>query len=392
MSRGALWLLALSLAVWPMASSTAQTAADDEASIAAREKEAKAKLVTLRSDIDQVLSLQSALQDEMKQVQNALREADQAVQKQSAAQRRLQADAEAQQAALRDLETRRTASAAGLKSQRENLARMLRSAFRLGQHQQLRLLLSQDRLSAASRVLEYHRYLQRDQLAQVRKVMDELRALAELTEATRRQNEQVTEAIRAADAGLQALTQQRAERESLLDELRSRQRDHDVRLKTLRRDEQALQTLLETLRDVFADIPDQLQAEQSIASQRGRLPMPTSGPVLSGFGAALPDGRRSEGWLIGSPAGASVKAIAHGRVAFAEWMNGYGLLLILDHGDGYLSLYAHNDALLREPGDWVETGDAIAEAGSSGGQSRPALYFELRRNGQPVDPRQWLRR
>ena len=392
MMRPALRLLALSFAALTGTPALAQAVANDEADIAAREQEAKAKLSKLRADIDRVLSLQSALQEELKQAQSDLREADEAVQKQSAAQRHLQADAQAQQAALQNLESRRAASAAGLQAQREDLAQMLRSAFRLGQHQQLRLLLSQDRLSAASRVLEYHRYVQRDQLARVRKLMDELHALAELTEATRVQNDQVTQAMLAAEVGLQALAQQRAERESLLDELRSRQRDHEVRLKNLRHDEQALQTLLETLRDVFADIPEQLQAEQSMAARRGRLPMPAAGPVLSSFGAGLPDGRRSEGWLIGTAAGAPVKAIAHGRVAFAEWMNGYGLLLILDHGDGYLSLYAHNDALLREPGDWVEAGDPIAEAGSSGGQSRPALYFELRRNGQPVDPRQWLRR
>jgi len=287
MMRLALRLLALSFAALTATPALAQAVANDEADIAAREQEAKAKLSKLRADIDRVLSLQSALQEELKQAQNALREADEAVQKQSAAQRHLQADAQAQQAALQDLETRRDASAAGLQAQREDLAQMLRSAFRLGQHQQLRLLLSQDRLSAASRVLEYHRYVQRDQLARVRKLMDELHALAELTEATRVQNDQVTQAMLAAEVGLQALAQQRAERESLLDELRSRQRDHEVRLKNLRRDEQALQTLLETLRDVFADFRNNCRPSSRWRRGAGVCQCPLRGRAHQ-FGAGLP--------------------------------------------------------------------------------------------------------
>lgn len=392
MTRRLLLLLALAWLSLLDTTVIAQTAASNDAELSAREEAAKAKLAALRSDIDAAMAQQSSLQDAVKRSQADLREADQAVQAQLATQRALQAEATTQEAALRDIDARRAEAADRLQKQRIDLGKLLRSAFRLGQHQQLRLLMSQDRLSAAARVLEYHRYLQRDQLARVRTMLDELRELAALTEASRQQSDQLAQAMQAADVGRQALDEQRNERAALLDVMQSRVRDQDVRLRMLRRDEQALRTLLETLRDVFADIPKQLQSEQSIAAHRGQLPMPTGGPVLSSFGAALPDGRRSEGWLIGTTAGAAVKAIAHGRVAFAEWMNGYGLLLILDHGDGYLSLYAHNDALLREPGDWVDAGDAIAESGSSGGQSRPALYFELRRNGQPIDPRLWLKR
>src|SRR5690606_9322735 len=106
----------------------------------------------------------------------------------------------------------------------------------------------------------------------------------------------------------------------------------------------------------------------------------------------LPDGRRSNGWLLGASAGTEVRAIAHGRVAFADWLRGYGLIAIIDHGDGYMSLYAQNDALLAEAGAWVRPGDVLATVGSSGGQQEAALYFELRRNGRPVDPATWLRR
>jgi septal ring factor EnvC (AmiA/AmiB activator) len=124
--------------------------------------------------------------------------------------------------------------------------------------------------------------------------------------------------------------------------------------------------------------------------QVGGLGWPLSGTLLAGYGGTLPDGGSSSGLLIGANAGATVKAVANGKVVFADWMNGYGLILIIDHGNGYMSLYAHNEALLRDAGDDVKRGDPVASVGNSGNQSRPGLYFELRRNGQPVNPGTWL--
>ena len=126
--------------------------------------------------------------------------------------------------------------------------------------------------------------------------------------------------------------------------------------------------------------------------QVGGLGWPVSGALLAGYGAAMPDGRSSDGLLIGASAGSPVKAVANGQVVYAQWMTGYGLLMIVDHGNNYMSLYAHNDALLKDVGAAVTRGEALGTVGNSGGQGRPALYFELRRNGQPVDPSAWLRR
>jgi septal ring factor EnvC (AmiA/AmiB activator) len=106
----------------------------------------------------------------------------------------------------------------------------------------------------------------------------------------------------------------------------------------------------------------------------------------------MPDGRRSDGLLIAANAGSPVRAVADGTVVYADWMTGYGQLLIVDHGNGYMSLYAHNDSLLKDAGTQVHRGDPVATVGTSGGQGRPSLYFELRRGGTPVDPGVWLRR
>ncbi|MGO1721011.1 MAG: murein hydrolase activator EnvC family protein, partial [Luteimonas sp.] len=124
----------------------------------------------------------------------------------------------------------------------------------------------------------------------------------------------------------------------------------------------------------------------------GGLGWPLSGTLLAGFGAKMPDGRDSDGVLIAAPAGTTVQAVAEGTVVFAEWMTGYGLIVIVDHGNNHMSLYAHNDALLREVGDRVSRGDPVASVGSSGGQGQPALYFELRRGGEPIDPSSWLQK
>ncbi|WP_312787629.1 murein hydrolase activator EnvC family protein, partial [Stenotrophomonas indicatrix] len=128
------------------------------------------------------------------------------------------------------------------------------------------------------------------------------------------------------------------------------------------------------------------------APKVGGLGWPLSGNLLARYGGKLPDGRTSSGVLIGAPAGSTVTAVADGTVVFSDWMTGYGMILIVDHGNGYMSLYAHNDTLLKDAGARVSRGDAVAKVGNSGGQGVTALYFELRRGGQPVNPDSWLQR
>ena len=124
----------------------------------------------------------------------------------------------------------------------------------------------------------------------------------------------------------------------------------------------------------------------------GGVGWPLTGNLIAGYGGKLPDGGSSSGLLIGAAAGTPVKAVADGKVVFGDWMNGYGLILIVDHGNGYMSLYAHNEALLRDVGDAVKRGDAVASVGNSGSAGPTALYFELRRDGDPVNPNVWLKK
>lgn len=356
----------------------------------AREAETQRKLVAVREEIAELTHVRNALDAERGDAARALREADQNVDRESRTLRDIDTRIQGQGTELARLEAERTALEKRLGTQRESLATLLRSAYALGRHEQLKLLLAQDRIEELARVMAYHRYFQRDRVTRIDTLLAELAGLAEVVQQVRTQREAL-DASRAEQAQRIAdLESVRETRRTLVAELDVRYKDADSRLKALGRDEQALTTLLERLQDIFADIPDRLDAAQPFAQRKGRLALPLAGRAQVGYGGKLPDGRTSQGWLIGTEAGAPVKAVAHGRIAFSDWLKGYGLIVIIDHGEGWMSLYAQNDSLHRDVGDWVNAGDTLASAGSSGGQSRAALYFELRRNGRPVDPRGWF--
>lgn len=364
----------------------------DAAERARREAEAQQRLETVRAEIRRLTQEQRQLEGQRGDATRAVREADQAVGEAVRGLRQTEAAIATQETELTRLEREQAALEQNLSRQREALAALVRSAYATGRHEQLKLLLAQDRLSDLARVMAYHRYLQADRSERIHGLLDELQQLADVAREVEAKRALLAASRGEQQAGLETLESQRGERQALVTDLESRHRDAAARLAALGADERALTRLLEQLRDALADVPRQLDDARPFAQRRGQLPMPLSGALLVGFGSRLPDGRTAEGWLIAGTAGAEVRAIAHGRVAFADWLKGYGLILILDHGDGWMSLYAHNDALLKEAGDWVRAGEPVSSVGSSGGQGRAALYFELRQNSRPVDPRNWLRR
>lgn len=379
--------LALALCLGALAAPVAAQDADR----AKKEAAAQQRLEQLRKQIRDITAEQRALEGERGAASRELRAADAKVGEAVRALRRTEAGIATTETELQQLQSQQRELEAGLSGQREALAALVRSAYALGRHEQLKLLLAQDRAADLARVLAYHRYFQADRQERIAGLIEELRALAALARQIQDQRE-VLEAARARQqADLAALEAQRGERATLLATLEAGFKDRAARLAALGKDEAGVVRLLEQLRDAVADIPRQVDDNRPFASRRGQLGKPLAGTVLAAFGGRLPDGRGSDGLLIAGTAGAEVRAVAPGRVAFSDWLKGYGLLTIVDHGDGWMSLYAFNDALLKDAGDWVRAGDPLATVGSSGGQGRPALYFELRRNGQPQDPKPWLR-
>ena len=355
-----------------------------------RETEAQQKLDAIRVEIKALSEAQRALDGERSEATAAVREADEAIDREARALREIDARIESQQTELVTLEQQKTTLETSLGKQREALAALLRSAYALGRHEQVRLLFAQNRLDALARVLAYHRYFQRDRVGRIESLLDELEQLAAVVQAVNTQREALATSREEQTRRIADLEAQREERRTLLANLDKQFSDAQGRLVALGRDEKSLVSLLESLRDVFADIPKQLDDARPFEQRRGTLPRPHEGKLLANYGGRLPDGRTSQGQLIGGKNGDAVRAVAPGRVAFADWLKGYGLIVILDHGHGYMSLYAQNDTLQKDVGDWVAAGDTLAGVGTSGGQSQPALYFELRRNGRPVDLRAWF--
>ena len=371
------------------------------------------RLERTRAELEAIAAQRRKLEGERGAATRALRDADEAVGDTARELAALERQVRERTAALEGLHVRRDALNDSLARQRAALAALLRAAHKLGEDAPLKLLLSQDRVADGQRLLAYHGYLQRERARRIDQLAAELQALSALE--VRIEAERVAlEAARGAQRErLAELERARTARAGLLAQRDRRSRDRAPRERALGRDVASLEQLLAKLREAAARAAREraAQAQAQAAAQGstsaatttavaaaaagpsvGGLGWPVAGTLLAGYGARMPDGRRSDGVLIAADAGTEVVASAAGRVVFADWMNGYGLILILDHGGDTMSLYAHNDTLLRDVGDSVASGDPVARVGSSGGQGRPALYFELRRNGEPVDPRAWLQR
>ncbi|MBS0432380.1 MAG: peptidoglycan DD-metalloendopeptidase family protein [Proteobacteria bacterium] len=357
--------------------------AQDDAQRKAQQEQAQQKLDAVRVQIAQIAqqqqatasqhdSLAAALADQAKQLNDAskaLSETDDAIAQKSSALAQLQQG----RAGLQDK----------LAGQREALAELLRAAYALNRGGDLSLLLGDEDIARISRALAYSRYFQRDRVQRIRALLGDLARL-----------EQLQHGIEADQAALQQQRTERSAREQALQQARDAQRQLLARneaqltqqkdqLAELQRQQQDLNQLLEKLKDVFADIPRQLGGETPFDQLRGRLPWPADGRAHAGSGL------QARGLVFDAAPGAAVHAVAYGRVAWADYMRGYGILVIVDHGNGWMTLYGNNEAALVGAGDWVKPGQVIAKTGQAQGQA--GAYFELRKDGKPVDPRGWLK-
>ena len=380
------------VAVLALAATIAHADPDEaDPKTAAQEHEARQKLDAVRAEIKALAEQQRETEGERGEAAKALRAKETEIDGVAKDVHALDEKLAAQQADLDRLDAERAKLETALKSQRAALAALLRSAYALGRNEELKLLLQQNDVAAIARVLAYNRYFQRARVGRIDQLSADLEDLARVQESIRAKTAELatTRDARAAEGG--KLETERGEREKLVGELDARLKEQGARVAALGKDEKALTSLIEKLRDVFADIPKQLSGAEPFASQRGRLAWPVPGKIARAFGAADESGRKSSGLLIAAKSGTAVHAVSHGRVVFADWLRGYGLMIIVDHGDGYLSLYGCNETLLKDVGDWVNAGETLATSGASGGQKTPGLYFEVRAKGQPVDPKAWLR-
>lgn len=390
-------------------------------------RETERKLQKLRSELKGVAQERRQLEGQRGQASQQLRAADEKVARSGRVLAQTEAALREQNQALAEAERRRATLQSNLAQQHRELAGLLRAAYQLGNHAPLKLLLSQDTVADANRALAYHRYLQRERAQRISALTADLKELEALQAQIAERQQQLQGTQREQKQQAAALAADRRERAQTVASLDERFKDRREKEQALGQDAKALETLLANLRAAAA----RAEAERRAAARRaaaekaaaeraarqaaaegrpppatkvppavasapapkvGGLGWPLSGNLLARYGGKLPDGRTSSGVLIGAPAGSTVTAVADGTVVFSDWMTGYGMILIVDHGNGYMSLYAHNDTLLKDAGARVSRGDAVAKVGNSGGQGVTALYFELRRGGQPVNPDSWLQR
>ena len=252
-------------------------------------------------------------------------------------------------------------------------------------------MLNQDSPAQLNRMLAYYNHINNAQVKIVGALRGKLSELERTYELINAELSRLGLVTKTQERVLEQQEHQRSERADLLAALAITISDEQSRLAELEGNREDLELLLEKLSDVLADIPSDLGQHLGMAPQKGKLPMPCKAKVAHAFGQNRAAGMKWQGWVLDAASGTEVSSIAYGRVAFADWLRGYGLLMIIDHGQGFMSLYGYNETLLGEVGDWVESGAVIAIVGNNPGGDQ-GLYFELRKDGKAVDPAAWLKR
>jgi septal ring factor EnvC (AmiA/AmiB activator) len=368
------------------------TAVAEEAAPEQLDKDqAESRLIEVNRAIgDLKRRLETSRADQRKE-QAQLKQIDLAIQRASLDYRTLDREKTGHLKELDRLEEQRKSYLAGIGERLDILGEQVNAAYRTSGQTRLKLVLNQDDPERLGRMLAYYDYMNRAQVKKISALKKALTTLEGMQQSIDRELQTIESVQMEQRAVLEELEQQREKRNILLAQLSDQIITGESRLQELQQNQRDLEALLERLSDVLADIPADLGDRAGIAGRKGRLPMPAAGPVRHAFGQSRVGGMRWQGWLIGVDRGTEVRSVAYGRIAFADWLRGYGLLLIIDHGQGYMSLYGHNESLLHDVGSWVEPGEAISVVGDNPG-SEQGLYFELRRNGKAVDPAAWVNR
>ncbi len=271
------------------------------------------------------------------------------------------------------------------------LERQLRAAHAMGNEEPLKLLLNQDEPARVTRVLTYYRLLNQARTERVTAIRASLARLQGLEQRLQAQTRELEATHAQQQREQESFEQARGRRTELLASLNLQVRDRSQEIGRLRADEKRLERLVEELKAALPALAPPAAGER-FANLKGRLPLPVNGRLLARYGDDKGVGSlKWRGALLTAREGQEVRAVHRGRVAYADWLRGFGLLLILEHGDGYMTLYGHNQSLYREVGEWVDGGQVIAAAGNTGDTPQAGVYFEIRHDGEPVDPLRWCK-
>ncbi len=356
-------------------------AADEKAAAEQEIKSVKSRIETVQTRI-------RSAQNEVEKMLTELRRYETSAAEVNAALRLIDSDIDAGQERLGLLNGELEQLGEELRREKELLSEQVRAMHRTGRNDYLKLLLNQEDPARFGRTLGYHDYYNRARTDRIAAIGHSQERIGALRETIRFETEGLVSLRSGKEAKLAELTEHREARQQLLARSRRFIDDQDRQLQALLNTERELETLINRLsrsEDVF-------DREAPFASLKGTLQWPVHGKIITRYGELKKGGKlKSRGITFASAAGTEVHAISSGTVVYADWFRNLGLLLILDHGDGYMSLYGYNEVLLKQTGDRVGRNNPIARAGDTGGQQQSGLYFEIRRGGDPLNPSLWCR-
>ena len=409
---------------------TVAVAADQRAQTKQEIAQAAKDIAELKKQLSKIQQEKSSAEQELKKTETEIGELEKQVNDLQQQEKKTEQELDLLDKQKKKLQSSRL-------DQQKLIAIQARAAYQAGQQEPLRLLLNQQQPEKFSRNLTYYQYIGKARQQQINEFNETIRQITNISEQITEQQNNLAEQRASLLSKQESLKTLRQQRQQKVTSLSQKQRKEAQSLNTRQADQAALNKVLQTIEATLARqaqeareaerkrqrlIAEQQrqQAEQLLDKQpqpvagkqpqspmvstaithnggnfstvRGKLPWPVNGRLIARFGSPRGDTRSKwDGVLISSQAGTQVRAIHPGRVVFADWLRGAGLLVIVDHGDGYLSLYGHNQSILSRPGDMVQTGQAISTVGNTGGQDQAALYFAIRQKGKPADPTQWCR-
>ncbi len=361
---------------------TLSSASADPADKQNRLKQIQAEIETLRHQVDQTRETRNTTQKRLSEIEKRI----------GALHRQLSKTQQQQKAAQQEIDRlnrQQAASKARSNQHKATLEELIRLRHQQGEQGQLKLLLKRQEISTLGRNSHYLRYFNAAQIEAINGLNSELKNLKTLEQDVRKQQQQLKETAQQLNKQQQQVKQQQQQRKQLLSTINAQLQSKESRLHQLLEDAKSLEQLVQNIKE---QSQQRLARKTKFSTLRGKLPWPAKGKLSARFGQSRHLGKLTwEGVVIRAPLGNNVRAVADGEVVFADWLRGYGLLLILDHGQGYLTLYGQNQSLNKQVGDPVKQNEVIAAIGNSGGNSEPGLYFELRKQGNPVNPQRWCR-
>ncbi|MDD5059337.1 MAG: peptidoglycan DD-metalloendopeptidase family protein [Sideroxydans sp.] len=329
--------------------------------------------------------------DSKSEAADGLRESERAISDSNRTLHELSLQQQTANRELAQLQQRAAAMDREMQGQQAMLGRLLYQQYLDGGEQEyLKLLLNNDDPNQVARELRYYEYIARNRASTLKSLRSGLLKLQAVTDQSRQKSEEIA-ALRAEEqAQRKHLEQDKRARQQMLNKIALQLKQQRRELGRLQHNESRLSQLVAKLANA---LPDSGMNQIAFKSLKGRLALPVKGKLSHQFGARRPEsGMLWTGWFLRTPASQPVKAVAGGSVVYADWLRGYGNLLIIDHGNGYMSLYGNNETLYKQVGDSLRGGDTIAAVGSSGGNEDSGLYFELRFEGKPFDPKPWMKK